>query len=352
MKYFSKITASHYVLPKEVLTDDELSARFDPKKLKGISKLSGIHARRVAPAGVTACDLAFAAADRLLRSESIERSDFDMVVFVTQTPDHLLPATGFILHERLGLPRTCGAFDISLGCPAMPYALSVANGLIASGQCKKILVVFAETITRLVHPKDRTLVPLHGDGAAVFVMERADGDCGFEFADIGADSSGWKHLQVPAGGMRTPRSPETARETVDETGVCTNAESLQMNGAAVFHFAITVIPQAIRESLQKHALTLTDCKLMILHQANKMMLDNIYNQLELPAEKRFFFMEEVGNLSAASTPVTLAEALRQGKLANGGRVLLASFGVGLTWGVYSHLFAPHSVKASQASTDL
>jgi len=351
MQYFSKITASHYVLPKDTLTDEELSKRFDAKKIRGISKLSGITERRVAPAGVTAADLGHAAAQRLLDSNGIDRAGFDMLIFVSQTQDYKLPATAFVIHERLDLPRSCGAFDLSMGCAAMPYALSVANGLIASGQCRKILLVFAETISKLIYRNDRSLIPLHGDGAAAFVLEKTDGDYGFEFAEIGADSSGWKHLIVPAGGMRLPSCAQTAEEITDETGICTTKDHLQMNGAAVFHFSISVIPEAIREALKKHALTSSDCRFVLLHQANKMMLDNIYNQLEIPAEKRFFFMEKIGNLSAASTPVLLAEALRQGKLEDGGRALLASFGVGLTWGVFSILFAPHSARASASSTD-
>ncbi len=352
MKYFSKITASHYVLPSKVLTNDDLAERFDPKKVKSIAKLSGITQRRVAPEGMTASDLAVAAAQRMIESENIDRASIDMVVFVTQTPDYILPATAFIVHEKLGLSKDCGAFDLSMGCPAMPYALSVVNGLIASGQCKKVLLIFSETITRLVYPKDRSLVTLHGDGAAAFILEAADGDYGFEFADIHSDSSGWKHLLVPAGGMKQRISEETKKETTDESGICTTPESLQMNGAAVFHFSISEIPPAVKASLQKHSLSLDDCKLVLFHQANKMMVDSIYNALQVPQEKRFFFMEQIGNLSAASTPVLLAEALRQGKLDGGGRVLLASFGVGLTWGVFSLNFAPGSVKASQASTEL
>ena len=352
MNYFSKISASHYVLPKESLTDEALAERFDPKKVKGISKLSGIRERRIAPEGTTAADLGYEAARRLLESEGIDRSDFDMIIFVTQTPDYILPGNSFIVHERLGLPSACGAFDTSMGCAAMPYGLSISNGLIASGQCRKILLIFSDTISKLVYPKDRSLVTLHGDGAAAFVIEKAEDAYGFEFADIGVDSSNWKQLLVPAGGARLPKSADTRKETVDASGICTTAESLQMNGAAVFHFAISTIPSAIRASLEKRQLSLDSCRYVLLHQANKMMLDNIYNQLKVPEEKRFFFMEKIGNLSLASTPVLLAEALRQGKFAEGGRALMAAFGVGLTWGVFSVNFEAHSVRASRASTDL
>ncbi len=352
MNYISKISASHYVLPKETLTNETLAGRFDAAQLERISKLSGIKERRIAPTGVTSADLGYEAAERLLKSENIGRSDFDMLIFVTQTPDYILPGNGFVVHQRLGLPATCGAFDSSMGCAAMPYGLSIADGLIASGRCKKILLIFADTVSKLIYPKDRSLMTLHGDGAAAFVIEKADGAYGFEFADIGTDSANWKQLIVPAGGARTPRSEDTKKENVDGAGICTTPESLQMNGLAVFHFAISTIPSAARASLEKHGLTLDDCRFVLLHQANKMMLEHIYNQLKVPKEKRFFFMENIGNLSGASTPVLLAEALRQGKFAEGGRALMAAFGVGLTWGIFSVNFAPNSVRASQASTEL
>ena len=345
------ISATHYVLPQTVLADEELFERFGEKKIRGISKLSGIKSRRVVSADVTAVDLGAEAAKRLIETEELSRDDFDMLILVTQTSDYRLPSGAFIIHDRLGMPETCGAFDINIGCPAMPYALSVARALVVSGQCKKIMLVFAETITKLINPNDRTLVPLHGDGAAAFVLEASDTDTGIEFCDLGAESSGWKHLIVPAGGMRLPSSAETAKETAAASGAVCSQDDLQMNGAAIFHFSISKIPEEIKKSLAKHSRKISDYKLVLLHQANKMMVEQIYSIIGAADEQKFFFMEDIGNLSVASSPVLLAEALRQGKLAEGGRVLGAAFGVGLSWGVFSIDFAPHSVKASNASTE-
>lgn len=349
MKTFSKITACHYVLPSEVLTNDDLSSRFEPKKLKGISKLSGIFGRRVAPDGVTSVDLGTAAAQRMIDACGVDKNSFDMIVLATQTPDYVLPASAFVIHDRLGLPSTCGAFDISMGCAAFPYAAGVVNGLIASGQCSKALLVVADTITKLIHPKDRSLVPLHGDGAAAFVFEKSDGDEGLEFVEIGAESSGWRHLIVPDGGMRSPLTEKSYAEKTDESGITTADANLQMNGAAVFHFSISTVPEAIKGAMQKRGLEVGRYSRILLHQANKMMLETIYTAIGAGAEQKFFFMEDIGNLSAASTPVLLAEALRSGAVPENGRVLTASFGVGLTWGLASFKFGALP-KAADAST--
>ena len=351
MGFRAKITASHYVLPSQRLTNEMLSERFPPKKVAGISKLSGIYERRVAPKNITSVDLGAECAKRMLESLSIETADFDMLIFASQTRDYILPASAFVIHERLGLPSSCGAFDLPLGCAAFPYAVSVANGLIASGQCKKILLIVAETLSHLIYPKDRGLVPLHGDGAASFVLEATDGDCGFEFADIGADSSGWKYLIVPDGGMRNPLSSRSFEEKTDDSQITTTDASIQMDGAAVFHFSISTVPEAIKRALEKNRADISSYKLVLLHQANKMMLDQIYGALAVAPEARFFFMEKLGNLSAASSPVLLAEALRLGKLDGGGRLLLSAFGVGLTWGTFSMNFAPNSARAADASTE-
>lgn len=351
MKFFSKISASHYVLPKKALSNEELSERFGEKKVRGISKLSGISERRVADENVTAVDLGAEAAARLIAEKGIDASSFDMLVFVSSTGDHILPQSASIVHERLGFPESCGAFDMVLGCPAFPYGMGVANGLVASGQCSKILLVFADTVTKLVNPRDRGLVTLHGDGAAVFVIEKSESGEGVEFVETGADSSGWKHLLVPAGGMRMRCGESTKIDREVDAGSFVNDENLQMNGAAVFHFSISKIPGEISKALEKHGAKMEDFDLLLLHQANRMMLDQIYAKLEVPEEKRFFFMEKIGNLGASSTPVLLAEALRSGKIKDNARVLLCSFGAGLSWGTCAVKFGDVSRIAASAGTE-
>lgn len=345
------ITAMHYCVPREVLTQTDLAARFSEKQVANIAKLSGITERRIAPQGVTSVDLACCAARRLFEARGIDPQSIDFVLFATQTGDYQLPASACVLHGRLGLSKQCGALDIGLGCSAFPYGLSVANGLIASGVANRILLVNADTLTKVIHPCDRGLVPLHGDGAVVSLIEPAgekDGLLGFE---LGTDGSGSEHLVIPASGARTARTEQTAADIVDDSGSVRSQEHLYMNGPAVFQFSIREVPEAIQRAFAKWGVSADDIDLLLLHQANRMMLDLIYKKVGIPPQKQFFFMEKIGNMSGASTPMALAEAWRSGRLHAGSLVALASFGVGLSWGVVLMRLPEHLPAAVDASVE-
>jgi len=327
------ISGMHYCLPNEVLTNSQLEVRFGEKAIASIVKMAGIKERRVVTPGLTASDLATCAAHRFLEAREIDPGEIDLLIFASQTGDYQLPATACVLHHRLGLAETCACFDLNLGCSAFPYAACVASSMVESGGFRKALVINAETITSLIHPQDRGLVPLHGDAAVVSLIERCEAGSGILWAELGTDGSGYEHLVVPASGARLPRTEETRKEIVDETGIVRTQEHLYMNGPAVFHFSLHKVPDAIKAGLKKHEMTIEDFDLVLLHQANRTMVDMIYKSLKVPPEKRFYFMENVGNASGASSPMLLAEAWRQGAIKPGSRTLLAAFGVGLSWGV-------------------
>ncbi len=327
------ITAMHYCVPANRLTNQELVERFGERQVKSIVKMAGIQERRVVSPGQTASDLAYWAATRLLAERRIDPKEIDLLIFASQTGDYQIPATACVMHERLGLAEDCAAFDINLGCTSYPYTLSVAHSMIAAGVAHKALLLNAEALTTVIHPLDRGLVPLHGDGAVATLLEPALGGGGFVGFLLGTDGTGFRHLMIPASGARLPRSEETKKEIQDESGVVRTQEHLYMNGPAIFHFSVYKIPEVIKQALDKFALTVDDLDLVILHQANKTMVEQIYRSLNVPAEKRFFYMENVGNLSGPSTPTVLAEAWRQGRIRPGTRTLLAAFGVGLSWGV-------------------
>ena len=331
-KAFSKIAACHYVLPKNEEQNSALIGKFGEKKIKNVEKISGIKSRRVAPAGVCASDLGFEAASRMIEKLGIAKDSLDCLIFASQTPDYPLPATAFILHNRLGLSENCGAFDLSIGCPAFPYALSVANGMIASNQCKKILLIIADTITRLINPQDSSLIPLHGDGAAAFVIEKSEGEEGIEGVDLGAYSEMYEALIVREGGMRNPLNENSSIAAPDKFGAVRAPKDLQMDGAAVFHFSLYKVPEQISKTMQKFGLGIENIGKFLLHQANKTMVGQIYKMLEIPPEKQFYFVENIGNLSAASSAVVFVEALRRGEIRKNSRVLVSAFGVGLSWG--------------------
>lgn len=329
----STITAMHYCVPKRRLTNDELAERFGERQLKSIVKMAGIRERRITAPGETASDLAYWAATRLLEDRGLDPVTIDLIIFASQTCDYQLPATACVLHERLGLSEHCAAFDLNLGCTSFPYALSVAHGMIAGGTARRALVLNAETLTSVIHPKDRGLVPLHGDGAVATLVEPHEGKGGIRGFLLGTDGSGHRHLMIPASGARIPRSEETKEEIADESGIVRTQEHLHMNGPAIFHFSLYKIPEVIKQALDETEWTVADIDLILLHQANKTMVDQIYRALEVPKEKRFYFVEEIGNTSGPSTPILLAEAWRQGLVRPGTRILMAAFGVGLSWGV-------------------
>lgn len=348
----ASITAMHYCLPSKRLTNDELETRFDPKALKSIVKMSGIRERRVTEAGQTALDLGYVAAERMLRERGVPPESLDLIIFVSQTPDYQIPASACVLHERLKCASTCAAFDIGLGCSAFPYALSVVNGMIISGQARRALLVNADALTQVIHPGDRGLVPLHGDGAVATLVE-ATGDpvSGLSGFLLGTEGSGYRHLMIPASGARQPRSAESKREIRDNSGSVRTDEHLAMNGPAIFHFSVYKVPEIIRAALAKFQLNVNDLDLLLMHQANKTMLDLIYRAVGVPEEKRFFFMENVGNTSGASTPMVLAEAIRQGRVKPGGRTLIVSFGVGLSWGAALLRWPADGILAVNASVE-
>jgi 3-oxoacyl-[acyl-carrier-protein] synthase-3 len=318
-------------LGSEVLTFEELEQRFGSEQMQKVLSGAGIRNRRVAPADVCGSDLAYNAAVRLFQQHKIDPQSIDLLIFCTQSPDHWLPTTACILHERLGLKKQCAAFDINLGCSQYVYALSVAHSMLLSGCASRALVLTGDTMSRTIHPRDRSVVPLMGDGGSATLIgfvDEGEGILGFE---LGTDGSGHQYLTIPAGGSRIPLSDKTRVEEHDAEGNVRTLENLHMNGAAIFHFAISVVPPTIKALLQKLSITSEDVDLFLFHQANKFMLEYLMKKLKIPAEKTHFYIEDVGNTSGSTLPILLTDALRHGKIKPGNTVLLIGFGVGLSW---------------------
>ena len=331
----SMISAMHYCLPDGRLTQEQLESRLNPRQVRGIAKLSGILERRVVAVGQTAADLAFAAASGVMKVARVAPESVDLLIFCSQTPDYQIPATACVLHARLGLGGRCAAFDINQGCAAFPYALATAHAYVSAGLATRALVLNADTLSTVIHPLDRGLVTLHGDGACATLVEAsAGGDSGIWAFQLGADGSGWNHICIPASGARCPRGsvPENRKDVVDESGNVRTQEHLAMNGPAVFQFSIQKVPEVIRAFLGEQRLAVQDLDLVLLHQANRMMLEQIYRKLEIPPERQFYFSERIGNLGGPSSAVLLAEAWRMQKLRPGTLTLVTAFGNGLSWG--------------------
>lgn len=332
----SSITAISHSLPTNVVSNAVLEKRFGAKAVKSIAKMSGVLSRRVVAPGQCASDLAYAAAMRLIEHRNIEPASIDLVIFASQTPDYRIPATSSVLHGRLGLAETCSTFDINQACASFLYALQVAHSMIVAGTAKSALVLNGDALTTLINPMDRGLVPLHGDAATATLVESSDiENGGLEFIEMGTDGTKFDLLLVPAGGARLPSNATTGKESTDEDGCLRNLDQLYMDGPAVFHFVVYKITDVLKNALTKMQRTIDDFDSVLLHQANKMMVDLIYRALDVPKEKRFYYLEDVGNSSGASLPTLLSQAWREGYVKPGTRTLLCAFGGGLSWGVAS-----------------
>jgi 3-oxoacyl-[acyl-carrier-protein] synthase-3 len=204
--------------------------------------------------------------------------------------------------------------------------------MIEAGVATRALLLTGDTVSHTVHPMDRSVVPLMGDGGSATLIGKVPPGQGFQGFELGTDGTGHKYLMIPAGGYRNPCSPETAAAVTDAEGNTRSQQNLYMNGAAIFHFAITVVPKTVNSLLAKLNLTMNDIDLVLFHQANQYMLDYLVKKLKIPAEKTHFFLSEIGNTSGSTMPTVLTEACRAGKVKPGSRILMMVFGVGLSWG--------------------
>jgi 3-oxoacyl-[acyl-carrier-protein] synthase-3 len=317
-------------LPKRVLGNEELAALYPSWPADKIFEKTGIRERRIAAEDETATDLAAQAAEKLLASGVCRREDIDFMILCTQAPDFVLPTSACILQNRLGLRRDIGAFDINLGCSGFVYGLSVAAGLIAAGVADNILLLTADTYSKYIHPGDKSVRTLFGDGAAATLISRSDTGTMGPFV-FGTDGGGAHDLIVESGGFRTPRSAETALETEDRTGNVRSRDHLYMNGANVMNFSLREVPRTLSRLIELTGGSVDDVDYVVFHQANKFMLDALQKKLALPPEKVPRGYESVGNTVSSTIPFVLAEMLENGQMAPGTRIMLIGFGVGLSW---------------------
>jgi 3-oxoacyl-[acyl-carrier-protein] synthase-3 len=259
-----------------------------------------------------------------------------MLIFCTQAPDYLLPATACILHERLGLRRDCGALDYSLGCSGFVYGLALAQGLIAAGSARRVLLVTADTYSKLLHPRDRSVRTLFGDGAAATLIE-ASAEPGIGPFVFGSDGRGAGNLIVPTGGARRARAPETAAESEDASGNVRSLDNLYMNGAEVMAFTLGAVPAAVRQLLERSETTLEDYDLVVFHQANAFMLDRLRHKLGIDPQKFVIALEHCGYTVSSSIPLALEPLIAAGG-ADRRRAMLVGFGVGYSWAATSLVF--------------
>ena len=324
MKAFIKDIA--YYLPKQVLTNEQIAAEFPEWSAEKVAGKVGITERHISAQDETATDMAYQAAEHLFE-QGIDRNIIDFVLLCTQSGDYFLPSSACLLQERLKLSTHCGALDFNLGCSGYEYGLALAKGLIFSGVARNILLLTAETYTKYIHPKDKGNRTIFGDGASASLIS-TEGFAEIGEIVLGTDGSGAENLIVRSLGARHKKILNDLR--FDEEEGLISGDHLYMNGGNVFNFTADVVPMMVEELLQKSCLSKDEVDLWIFHQANKYMINYLRKMLEIDKEKFYLYMERVGNTVSSTIPIAMVEARQEGKLH--GNVLLAGFGVGLSWG--------------------
>lgn len=327
-----KIDEIVYHLPRQVVTNAELARENPHWNMGSVEERSGVVNRHVAPPEETALDLGYEACQKLFLGDGGLKKKIDGIIFCTQSGDHVMPPNACILHQKLGLGKDVFAFDFNLGCSGYIYGLALAQGLLLSKIATNILLVNADTYSKFIHRQDRSARVLFGDGAAVTHVSVSDSQQGLMDIQCSTDGRGYENFIIPAGGCRLPKSPETALLRKDTSGNIRTLENIHMDGAAILAFINTKIPIQVQEILSRNRLTLDDIDLFIFHQASQLTLDYLTRLLGLKTEKVFCNLREVGNTVSASIPIALKDALTQGRVRRGDKILLCGFGVGLSWG--------------------
>jgi len=318
-------------VPAKVINNYEMDLYFNKDDIRGIIDKIGVKERRFADSDTCSSDLCYAAAEKLLADMNIDRSQIDLLLFISQTPDFRMPATSVILQNRLGLSTSVMTLDINLGCSAFLYGLTVAYSMIASGTVKKALILDGETRSKVYSLKDRKTGFLFGDGGVAALVEK-DEKFGASWFSLNSDGSRESLIKIPAGGYRKMSSVETITEkVVDEYGNIRSEEQGYMEGADVFNFVIREVPRDFNRLIEYSDIDVSSIDYFVFHQANSYINGFLAKKLKLPEDKLPATIHKFGNTSSVSIPLTIVSELKD-KLPERKRILMSGFGVGLTWG--------------------
>jgi len=314
-----RITGTGSYVPAKTLTNADLENMVATSD-QWITERTGIRSRAVVGPGEACSDLAVKAARRALEAANISATDLDMILLATCTGDYPLPATACLIQHQLGATKAA-ACDLSAACCGFVYALSVADAYVKTGM-RHVLVVGSEVMSAITDWTDRNTCILFGDGAGAAVVSASEGASGVLSTHLRSDGALWELIAVPGGGSRLPPSEKVVTEKLN---------CIKMKGNETFKVAVRMLEEIARETLTANQVTIADLDLYVPHQANVRILKAVADRLELPLEKVMLNLDRYGNTSAASIPIALDEAVRQGRIKEGSLVMLGAFGAGLTW---------------------
>lgn len=322
-----------YYFPPTTETNDQLGRRNPAWNVDMVVQKTGIYTRYIADNEETAADLGHKAVEKLVLNNPGLPDQVDGLIFCSVTEDYQFPKNSYVLHERLNLPHAVFCLDIGLACSGFVYSLAVAHGLIHAGILKNIIIVTADTYSKCIGEKDRSTKLLFSDGAAATWIAGCSGsDAGLIDIDCRSFGKGYDAAWVPAGRARTPSSAGTSCAREDASGNIRTMEQLHMDGKRMLAMAGSLVPKQVRHLLRRNELTIENIDLFVFHQASKLVLDSLEKLLRLPPEKNFRNIDNIGNITSASIPVALKDALASGRLKRGDRVVISGFGAGFSWG--------------------
>ena len=320
-----------WLLPDKIETNEDLVREFGMWTPKKIYSKTGVHQRHIAEGAPLSEFLAQTGEKFFAEHPDISRDSIDMLIVCTETRDYILPATACIVHERLGLKKTCGAFDYDLGCSGYVYGLAIARGFLCGGLAKRVLLMTGDLVTRYINDQDKSTRTIFGDGFTATLLEATKEDNVSAF-DLCTDGSGSHTLIIEAGATAMPYSAKTSEVEVNRFGNVRCKENLFMDGPKVLEFALTEEPASIERVLSRAGCTLDDIDLVVFHQATRLMLERLRDHLGIPEDKFVIAMEDKGNTVSSTIPIALGECAASGRLRPGMKVLISGFGVGLSWG--------------------
>lgn len=331
-----RISGIACAVPETVVKNDVFVERFGAEQMQKFEKMVGVKERHAAPFGMTTSDLACRAMNELKDCWSPE--NVDAIVFVSQTPDYCLPATACVLHKRMGIKKSCVAFDINLGCSGFVYGIYVASALINGGNIRKVALLGGDCSLKPVSGDDPSAAPLFGDSGFAVILDRDDAAMPIDYSFC-TDGNGYRAIVQPgvtyAG--RMPIAFDEVTKVCNLGNLLTRGETsapseLHMDGMDVFNFTINEVPDLIKEQMAHSGLTEADVDLMVLHQANKFVLKNVAMATGFSMKKVPISMDRYGNTSSSSIPITLCDYEERNPNSGKKKVLMAGFGVGLSWG--------------------
>lgn len=323
-----KISGIQCAVPKHQLKTTSFYSVFDQNAVDSFMKMTGVINTHRSVEEQTASDLCFVAARELIQNKKLNLDEIGALVFISQTPDYVLPATAFVLHHRLGLSKNCMVFDVNLGCSGYVYGLNIVGSMMKTANIQKAIVLFGDTSTKTTAPEDRSAIMLFGDSGTATLLEKDDSSS--LKGELMSDGDGYKAIILYAGAYRNRFGSHERVEWAD--GIKRSDYDGYMNGTDVFSFSVTKVPRLIKTYLMDEGKTPDDYDALILHQGNLYMLEQIAKKTKFDMAKVPLSLSKYGNTSGGSIPITLCDAYGD-KPYGSLRVLMCGFGIGLSWGV-------------------